>query len=108
MNRREFGKVLGVGALGLPLVGDADSLITEAAEPTDRQPAKPTEKPMSDADLLLELIRRDYADERLTGPVLSEIRGRLSANRRRSRRLSRFPLTNADEPGFVFTSFRGK
>lgn len=108
MNRREFGKVVGVGALGLPLVTDADNLHTESAAAPDRQKVKPTKTPRSDADLLLELLRRDFPDKRLTGPILSEIRGQLAENQRRSWRLSRFPLTNADEPTPMFIPYRGE
>ena len=71
------------------------------------QTQKPeTTKPPSPVEGMLELIRQQYPDQRLDETALAEIREELESQVARSARLSAFPLSNADEPGFAFRAFR--
>lgn len=100
LNRREFAKALGIGAVTATLIEGAH-VVAEAQEQGDK-PKRPTV-----VDLQLEEIQKQYPHERLTDAALAQIRGDLQSQIDRSRRLSAFPLTNGDEPGFVFGAYRG-
>jgi len=93
LNRRDFAKSLAIGAVLAPVnqVG--------AQEPAKKDAP-------SVADLQLEQIKQQYPDERLDDAALKSIRGDLQQQINRSKILSAFPLTNADEPGFAFAAYR--
>ena len=62
--------------------------------------------PSPPAVLLLETIRQRYPDKQLDSQdVLQGIYSELRDDLARSKRLSSFPLKNADEPGFLFAAF---
>ena len=52
------------------------------------------------------MIIQRHPDQRLDETAIAEIREELDSQVARSARLSAFPLTNADEPGFVFGAYR--
>ncbi|MGE5192944.1 MAG: hypothetical protein ACM3U2_10610, partial [Deltaproteobacteria bacterium] len=100
LNRREFAGRIAAGA-AVPLI--AGGATGEAAQPAQ----KPDEsKPPSPVERMLALIRQQYPDPRLDDSGIAEIREELEAQVARSARLSAYPLTNADEPGFVFRAYR--
>jgi hypothetical protein len=101
LNRREFARRFAAGA-AIPFIAGATGDAAEAAQkPDDAKPPSPVER-------MLELIRQQYPDPRLDEVGIAEIREELEAQVARSTRLSTFPLTNADEPGFVFRAFRAE
>ena len=61
----------------------------------------------SESELLLDLVRRVDAD-RLQREHLDQLRGDLELNLQRSKVLSAFALTNADEPAPVFAAWRSE
>ncbi len=101
LNRREFAGQLAAGA-AVPFIAPATGAATaEAQKADDAKPPSPVER-------MLELIRQQYPDPRLDEAGIAEIREELEAQVARSTRLSTFPLTNGDEPGFVFRAFRAE
>ncbi len=100
VNRRSFGKRLAIGAVAAaPFVNQAQ------ADDKDGEKKPPAETPKSTASLTLELLVRRYpqgldAEDRLQGILRA-----LARQEHTSRELSDFPLTNADEPAFVFSAY---
>jgi|SRR5579871_1803308 len=110
LNRRGFGKQLLAGAT----VPVTISLGVEAAEPTksaastaEGDASNPTKSP-SRADLIVDCLKRQYPDSHLDEAALDEIRGAVERNLSTSELLSRFPLTNADQPATIFRPFRSE
>jgi hypothetical protein len=100
LNRRAFaGRIIAGAAIPLIASVPPEGVAEAAQKPDDAKPASPV-------DALLDLIRQKYPDARLDDAGIAEIREELEAQLARSARLSAFPLTNADEPGFVFTAHR--
>jgi len=112
VNRREFAKRVAVASSAVPLAAGLGESTAAAAElpDDDTKPAKAEKpeapKPKSQAELLAEVIRQRYPDERLDEKTLARIRGDVASDLRRSRALSAFPLSNSDEPAFVFAAYR--
>jgi hypothetical protein len=100
LNRRAFAGRIAAGA-GVPFIAamSTDSPAEAARKPEESKPPSPVER-------MLDLIREQYLDARLDDAGIAEIREELEAQLARSARLSAFPLTNADEPGFVFRAYR--
>jgi hypothetical protein len=99
LNRREFTSSIALGAAAPLLAGGATGA---AAEPEKTE----TSKLPSQVERLLELVLQQHPDKRLDEAAIAEIREELEAQVARSAQLSAFPLSNADEPGFVFRAFR--
>lgn len=97
ITRREFA--------GLVAAGSVISAATDArsAEDTAKQTAKTAASPV---ELLVDLVRDKYPDDRLDDAAVEEIRSDFRHFVARSKLLSGFPLTNADEPGFAFAAWR--
>ena len=57
------------------------------------------------ADMQLEMLKHLYPDH-LTDELLATLRTKLDRQHLRSRLLSSFPLTNADEPAISFAAYR--
>lgn len=111
IDRRRFHRALGaLGAVGWA-AGLADSAV--AAEPeissTAAQAAEASadSAKLGDVELYLALISR-FDPDRLTAEHLAALRDEVAANLSASRRLSAFPLTNADEPAPVFAAWRAE
>jgi len=102
LNRREFAGRLAAGAAVPFIAAGVGVASAEAAQKSDDSKAP------SQVERMLDLIRQQYPDPRLDEAGIAEIREELEAQRARSARLSAFPLTNADEPGFVFRAFRAE
>jgi hypothetical protein len=100
ITRREFA--------GLVVAGTIVSNPTDANCAGNSAEDKPaTEaKPISPVELLVDLVRDKYPDERLKDAALEEIRSDFRHFVGRSKTLSSFPLVNADEPGFIFSAWR--
>ncbi len=101
LSRREFAGRLAAGA-GIPIIAAATGDAAVAAQKIEDA------MPHSQVERMLDLIRQQYPDQRLDEAGIAEIREELEAQVARSKRLSAFPLTNSDEPGFVFRAFRGE
>ena len=110
VNRRNFAKRVVLGAT-VPLTATLEA----ASAAADQQPQqtekpqpekKPPNKPLSQADLLLEVVKQRYPGKQLDESVLSAIRSDLRGDMSRSKVLSSFPLKNSDEPRFVFAAYR--
>ena len=86
------------GRAAAPLIVASDAVEAAQASKDVKSPAI-TER-------LLELVRQQYPDPRLDDAGIAEIREELEAQIARTARLSGFPLTNADEPAFVFRAHR--
>jgi hypothetical protein len=99
VNRREFAKAAAAGAV--PVI----AALTAGAAEAQEQQTEPS-KPPSPAERLLELVQQQYPDKRLDAAGLAEVREDVDALLARSARLSAFPLTNGDEPGFLVRAFR--
>jgi hypothetical protein len=101
VSRREFaGRIAAAAAVPLITAGATDCPAEMAQKPND--------KSASSVDRMLQLIREQYPDRRLDEAGIAEIREELESQVVRSARLSAFPLTNADEPGFVFKAYRAE
>ena len=99
LNRREFaGRLAARAAAPLVAVSAFDQAVQAAQKTDDAKSPSPVEG-------MLDLIRQQYPDLRLDEAGIAEIREELESQVARSKRLSAFPLTNADEPGFVFRAY---
>lgn len=99
LNRREFAGRIAAGAA--PLIAGATGETTQAQE---KKPDEP--KPLLLIDRQLDLVRQQYPDQRLDATALAEIREDLEIQLARSALLSKFPLANGDEPGYVVQAWR--
>lgn len=97
VSRREFGKRVAVG----PLVGCAANAGVPSGD-TEKTTA-PAREP---ADLLLDVVTTRYPHAKLDKTARAGIRSEIAQTLRQSKTLSDFPLTNADEPGFLFAAYR--
>ena len=99
INRRHFAVHLAGGAAAL----------TGSFAVAEETPAKAAADlaAASSAELLLELVKR-LDPERLTSEHLEQLRSDLALNQQRSKVLSSFALTNADEPAPVFAAWRAE
>jgi hypothetical protein len=115
LTRRVFARRFATGCIAAgPLASAAKEVLSEPA------PATPSTKAPEDAvavskaidakevepeDLILELVKREYP-KNLNEQHLTHIRREIEQQQARSRVLSAFPLTNADEPAPVFRAYR--
>jgi hypothetical protein len=100
VNRREFAARLASAVAPMVALGTPD------AGACSEQAAGATETQASLVDRLVDVVRQQYPDARLDAAALQEIRSELEDQLERSKKLSEFPLANADEPGFVFRTYR--
>jgi hypothetical protein len=97
MNRREFAEALAMAALAPMLPGAVVSLPLTATVATD--------EPAALARALAGAIRAQYG-ERLSDEDLAAITRQIESSLERVARVRKVPLTNADEPDFVFSVVR--
>ena len=95
MNRREFAEALAVAALAPMLPG---AVVTFPATPGGA-----TEEPATLARALAGAIRAQYG-ERLSGDDLAVITRQIEASLERAATVRKVPITNGDEPDFVFSA----
>jgi len=103
LNRRDFGRWFGLGALSTGL----GSVPATADEPPAKEPVpapKPTDIPPHEH--LLEVVVREYPHENLTDEIREKIAGDLRSQLSRGRQLREFALENGEAP-LVFQAYRG-
>ncbi len=105
VDRRTFARQLAATSLAAsPLaLGAAAARADEAESPKQDS----TEKAAPPAELTLQLLRRLYPHE-FDESQLAELRRQIEEDQARSRILSRFALTNADEPAPIFAAWRAE
>ena len=124
MNRRQFAGAVAAGSVLISVPNDSNGAEkpevkvseTKVTGGGDKSPSeKPSSKgagpePLNEADSVLELTvqlaRSEFPHEKLDEAALDEIRSDVRSNLMRSKILSAFPLTNADEPGFLYGAWR--
>lgn len=116
LNRRDFTRLVTAGTLAGSLAAAvpppsragqvSDEAPVRAPRPNDVAPATPERAPDA-AALLAQVIQARYPQAALSKALLNEIRSDISGDLFRSIMLSSFPLSNSDEPGFVFAAYRG-
>ena len=95
VNRRVFAKQLAAGSLAAaPLAIAVSETIANEPRPADKAVA-------------LQLIQELYPHA-LDDAQRAEIQKQIAYDQRRSKILSGFPLTNADEPAPTFAAWRGE
>lgn len=110
--RRDFARLLAAAGVAVPLFPVqaedqkpvADKPKTDQVPEEKPEPAEP--KPVPVERLLMLVVARLYPHENLTPEILENIYQDIQGDLRRSRALSSFPLTNADEPAFHFAAYR--
>jgi len=100
VNRRAFAKQLAAGSLA------AAPLAIAVSETIANEP-RPADKAVAPAELALRLIQQLYPHA-LDDAQRDEIQKQIADDQRRSKILSGFPLTNADEPAPTFAAWRGE
>lgn len=111
VGRRAFGQALALGSLSAASLSAVSLSALRAQEPKPEKPAseKPAEPQAevqrSPVELLLEMVQQGEK-RKLEPEQLAAIRRDLERQLVRSRIMSRFPLTNADEPGVHFAAWR--
>lgn len=104
-DRRRFGKqVVAASLAATPLAIGLQRGNAEDAEP---QATPDAELANSPAGLTLELIRQLYSHD-FDEAQLADIRRDIEEDQRRSKLLSSFALTNADEPAPSFAAWRAE
>ncbi len=105
LSRREFAAQVASVTMTLPLaVLPAPAMATES--PAAKSEKEPVDTLRTEAGLWLELIRTRYPDARLTPEVLQLVAGDVIGDILHCRRISSFPLKNADAPSFDFVTAR--
>ncbi|HEV7221480.1 MAG TPA: hypothetical protein VGN42_02195 [Pirellulales bacterium] len=100
VNRRAFAKQLAAGSLA------AAPLAIAVSGASEKGP-RPADQSVAPAELVLQLLQQLYPHP-LDDAQRAEIQKQIVEDQRRSKILSGFPLTNADEPGPTFAAWRGE
>lgn len=110
LSRRAFARFMTLGAVAVPgLVTSGAAQETPAADqpgPGLKPGKAASEESPSELESLAGLILRRYGDDRLDEKAVTGILRDIQGDLVRGRVLSRFPLTNADEPAFTFAAWR--
>ena len=107
LNRRNFAVRFAGSAVAASLAASAMPADAKAAEPVEEAKKTPVAEPPREEELYLALVSRLDA-EHLGPEHLERIRSDIAGCLARSKRLSRFPLTNADEPAPVYSAWRAE
>ena len=99
MNRREFAEALALAALA-PMLGAGLPAPALAA-----LQAAAVEEPAALVKALADAIRAQYGD-RLSQADLAVVAGQIEASLERAAKVRKVPLSNGDEPDFVFSAVR--
>lgn len=102
--RRDFAYCMASGLAGAALASD------QSATAQDKKPAA---EPAEERDIpehvyLLGAVLKHYPDKRLDEAAIGGIARDIIGDIARGRVLSKFPLTNADEPCFAFRAWRAE
>jgi hypothetical protein len=100
LSRREFAEAIALASL-IPFLGERTGL---ASLPM-LEPVIGLEDPSSLAKALAGAIRAQYGD-RLSEADIGVITRQIQSSLERAAKVRRVPLTNADEPDFVFSPVR--
>jgi hypothetical protein len=100
VNRRAFAKQLAAGSLA------AAPLAIAVSGASEKEP-RPADQSVAAAELALRLLQQLYPHP-LDDAQRAEIQKQIVEDQRRSKILSGFPLTNADEPAPTFAAWRGE
>ena len=100
MNRREFAEAIALVSLA-PFIGGRAGLPSLAA----LDQAAGSEAPASLAKALAGVIRAQYGD-RLSEADLGVITRQIQSSLERAAKVRKVPLTNGDEPDFLFSPVR--
>ena len=100
MSRREFAEAIALVGL-IPLLGDRAGLASLPAH----QSVAGLEDPASLAKTLAGAIRVQYGD-RLSEADMGVITRQIQSSLERAAKVRQVPLTNGDEPDFVFSPVR--
>jgi len=95
--RRDFGKVLALLAL-TPLAAATPAAQAEQQQP----PAAKDDKALTPAQALTEVVKNRHG-KNLTDEQLQSVQRSITNLLAVADRLKKFPLTNGDEPAFVFS-----
>lgn len=109
ITRRQFaGAVAGTSALAAISGAEADEKAKKTKEPPKKAVAEPmkADEARSTLELIVQIAKQEFPHEKLDAAAIEEIRSDVRNNLSRSKVLSKFPLTNADEPGFIFGAWR--
>ena len=102
LTRREFASLVAAGSVlsgtVLPAAEPVKPEKKDAVNKADVAQGSPATSPV---ELIIDLVKQQLPHERL-----DEIRIDIGQHLNRSKVLSSFPLTNAHEPGFVFSAWR--
>ena len=98
MNRREFAEAIAVSALAPMLVAGAGPI---------RWPAPLAAAPTALAKALAGVIRAQYGD-RLSEADLEVVTRQIETGLERAGKIRKAPLSNGDEPDFVFSAARSE
>lgn len=102
ITRREFASAVAGGST-LAAIGSCSAEEPAKTEPTEVK--KPDEN-RSTLELITQIAKQEFPHEKLDSAAIAEIRSDVNSNLSRSKALSAFPLTNSDEPGFLFSAWR--
>ena len=105
VNRRMFAKQIAAGSLAAGPLAIAAPLAAE--EPAKAANSTAADQPAAPSELVLQLLAKTYPhplDESQRAEVLRQI----EEDQARSKILSSFALTNADEPAPVFAAWRSE
>lgn len=113
IDRRQFTRLLAVAASGPVALAAANSPAADekpAVTPADPKPLPKDQEPEAappEELLLLSVLLRRYPSEQYNDNAMRGIFRDLRGDLARGRALREFPLTNSDEPHFVFRALRG-
>ena len=103
VSRRTFAKQIAAGSLAAGPLAIAAPLAAE--EPTKDVTSPAAERPVAPAELVLQLLAQSHPHP-LDDSQRAEVLRQIEEDQARSKILSSFPLTNADEPAPVFAAWR--
>lgn len=99
VNRREFARLVGIGALSGGLTG------TPASARGDEPQSPPAPQEVAPEEHLLAVVKQMYPHENLTPEVCASIENELRGQIARGKLLRNFSLENGETP-FVFRAYR--
>lgn len=107
LTRREFASLVAAGSVisGTALAA-AEPAKSDKKDGGIKGAAGETAAAVPPIELIIDLVKQQFPHERLDDIALEEVRIDIGQHLSRSKVLSRFPLTNAHEPGFVFSAWR--
>jgi len=107
ITRRQFAGTAAsaatITAAATLIVAKGESL--SAAQKAADSPAKADDS-KSTLELITQIAQQEFPHEKLDATAIEEIRSDVRSNLSRAQQLSSFPLSNSNEPGFIFAAWR--